>query len=100
MPTPKSSPKVIRHQRIRKKVQGTTERPRLSVHFSGKHIYAQVIDDDKGVTIAAANTTDADFKDDKTRRANQATAERIGKLLAERRRTEDGGKVGIARGGF
>lgn len=90
----------MRHRRIRKRVQGTTERPRLSVHFSGKHIYAQVIDDDKGVTIAAANTTDAEFKDDKTRRANQATAEKIGKLLADRSRTQNVSKVVFDRGGF
>jgi len=43
------------HRRIRKKVAGTAERPRLAVHFSGKHIYAQVIDDDAGRTIAAAS---------------------------------------------
>jgi large subunit ribosomal protein L18 len=46
----------IRHKRIRKKVAGTAERPRLAVNFSGRHIRAQVIDDVKGVTIAAAST--------------------------------------------
>src|SRR5206468_6577532 len=46
------------HRRIRKKVAGTAQRPRLAVHFSGKHIYAQVIDDDAGRTIAAASTAE------------------------------------------
>ena len=46
------------HGRIRKKVAGTAQRPRLAVHFSGKHIYAQVIDDDAGRTIAAASTAE------------------------------------------
>jgi hypothetical protein len=46
------------HQRIRKHVAGTAARPRLSVHFSGKHVYAQVVDDDAGRTLAAAATTE------------------------------------------
>ena len=46
------------HKRIRKRVSGTAERPRLAVHFSGKHVYAQVIDDDAGKTLASAATTE------------------------------------------
>ena len=68
----KSSPKLIRHERIRKKVSGTTERPRLSVHFSGLHIYAQVIDDTIGKTIASANTTEKEFRAEKSTAANVA----------------------------
>ena len=90
----------LRHRRIRKRVHGTTQRPRLCVHFSGKHIYAQVIDDTHGTTLAAANTTDEAFKGDKTRRANLATAEKIGKLVAERSLTKNVGKVVFDRGGF
>ena len=46
------------HKRIRKRVSGTAERPRLAVHFSGKHVYAQVIDDDAGKTLVSAATTE------------------------------------------
>ena len=76
----------IRHQRIRKRVQGTTARPRLSVHFSGKNIYAQVIDDDEGKTIAAVSTTEKDFKSAKASRANKVTAEKVGKSMRSRTR--------------
>ena len=75
----------MRHERIRKKVSGTPERPRLAVHFSGQHIYAQVIDDSVGRTLAAVNTTEADFRGDKsTVKANVATAIKVGKAVAER----------------
>lgn len=90
----------LRHRRIRKRVHGTPARPRLAVHFSGKHIYAQVIDDQAGITLAAANTTDKEFKDDKSVRANKATAERVGQLIAERSRGNKVSKVVFDRGGF
>jgi large subunit ribosomal protein L18 len=90
----------IRHERIRKRVQGTTARPRLSVHFSGKNIYAQVIDDDLGKTIAAVSTTEKDFKGAKASRANKATAEKVGKLVAERSKSKKVSKVVFDRGGF
>jgi large subunit ribosomal protein L18 len=90
----------IRHTRIRKRVHGTPERPRLAVHFSGKNIYAQVIDDAAGRTIASANTTEKSFKTDKLTRANRATAEKVGKLVAERSLGKKVGKVVFDRGGF
>lgn len=89
----------MRHTRLRKKVAGTTERPRLAVHFSGKHIYAQVIDDTAGKTIASANTTEAGIKSQKPR-ANAATAVTVGKLLAERAKAQKIDKVVFDRGGF
>ena len=89
----------MRHKRIRKIVTGTPDRPRLAVHFSGKHIYAQIIDDTVGKTIASANTTEAGMKS-KAPRANAATATTIGKLVAERAKAKNIDKVVFDRGGF
>lgn len=100
MATKKIDPLKMRHQRLRKKVAGTPQRPRLSVHFSGLHIYAQVIDDEIGRTIAAVSTTEKEFTDDKATRANKTTAEKVGKLVADRARTKNVTKVVFDRGGF
>ena len=78
MATKKITPIKIRHQRLRKKVAGTPERPRLAVHFSGQHIYAQVIDDASGVTLAHATSLEGDKGGDKD------AAAVVGKLVAER----------------
>ena len=88
------------HQRIRKKVAGTAERPRLAVHFSGKHVYAQVIDDDTGRTLAAASTTERSLIGEKKLAANQAAAELIGKAIAERSLAKKLERVVFDRGGF
>lgn len=85
----------IRHTRVRKKVSGTTERPRLAVHFSGRHITAQVIDDLTGKTIVSANTTEKDVKVG----ANVANATVVGKLVAERGAAKNIRKVVFDRGG-
>jgi len=91
---------TLRHRRIRKTVQGTTERPRLAVHFSGSNIYAQVIDDTVGKTLVSANTTEKEFKAEKSTRANTTTAVKIGKLVAERAMGKNIGMVVFDRGGF
>ena len=88
------------HQRIRKKVAGTAERPRLAVHFSGKHVYAQVIDDGTGRTLAAASTTERSLIGEKKLAANQAAAELIGKAIAERSLAKKLERVVFDRGGF
>jgi large subunit ribosomal protein L18 len=88
------------HQRIRKKVAGTAQRPRLAVHFSGKHAYAQVIDDDAGRTIAAASTTERSLLAKDKAAANRATAELIGKTIAERSLAKKLDRVVFDRGGF
>ena len=88
------------HQRIRKKVAGTAERPRLAVHFSGKHVYAQVIDDDAGRTLAAASTTESSLLGTDKSAANRAAAERIGKVIAERLLKKKLDRVVFDRGGF
>jgi large subunit ribosomal protein L18 len=90
----------IRHERIRKRVSGTAQRPRLSVHFSGKHIYAQVIDDLVGKTLASVCTTEESFKSDQSVKPNVATALRVGKLLAERATQVKVEAVVFDRGGF
>ena len=87
------------HRRIRKKVIGTAKRPRLSIHFSGKHVYAQVIDDDGGTTLAAAATTEKSLGKNKVA-ANRASAEVIGKTIAERAKAKKIESVVFDRGGF
>ena len=90
----------MRHTRIRKRVSGTAERPRLAVHFSGKNIYAQVIDDVAGRTLAAAATTEKALDGAKSLGANCVTAATIGKLLAERSLSANVTRVVFDRGGF
>jgi large subunit ribosomal protein L18 len=90
----------LRHTRLRKKVSGTTERPRLAVHFSERHITAQVIDDTRSATIASVHTTEPELRADKNTRANVATATKIGKLIAERVSSKNVKKVVFDRGGF
>ncbi len=72
------------HQRIRKKVSGTAERPRLTIYFSGKHVYAQVVDDDAGRTVVAASTKEAGVLGKAKAAANRANAGVVGKTIAER----------------
>ena len=95
----KISPLKVRHIRLRKKVSGTQERPRLAVHFSGSHIYAQVIDDSVGRTLASVNTTEKEFRESKSARTNVATAQKVGKLVAERSKAAEIGRVVFDRGG-
>jgi large subunit ribosomal protein L18 len=76
--------RVRRQKRVRKKIAGTSERPRLAVFRSSKHIYAQVIDDVAGKTLAAASSLDADIKGQGTSGGNKAAASLVGKAVAER----------------
>jgi large subunit ribosomal protein L18 len=85
------------HTRIRRKVQGTTERPRLAVFRSVAHIYAQVIDDVEGKTLVSASTVD---KSGKTNGGNVAAAKSIGKLVAERAKEKGVKHVVFDRGGY
>lgn len=81
----KTQPRKKRHQRIRGKVRGTAERPRLSVFRSNKHIYAQLIDDNQGQTLAATSGADS---------------RKVGLALAQRARDTGIEKVVFDRGGF
>ena len=87
-----------RHYRVRKKVEGSAERPRLAVFRSNKHIVAQVIDDRAGVTLAAASTHEADLRTGAT--GNKDAATKVGKLVAERAKAAGIDKVVFDRGGF
>ena len=88
------------HRRIRKRVTGTAQRPRLAVHFSGKHVYAQVIDDDAGRTIAAASTAERSLLSETKAHANRVAAELVGKAIAERSLEKNLDRVVFDRGGF
>lgn len=85
------------HRRIRRKISGTTERPRLAVHFSNQHVYAQLIDDTCGRTLAAASTMDKSVANGK---ANQETAAKVGSALAEKAKSVKIESVVFDRGGF
>jgi large subunit ribosomal protein L18 len=91
------------HTRIRKKLMGTTERPRLNVYRSVNHIYAQVIDDAKGVTLVAATSVEKGkgVKGDKRPTGgNVSSAKDVGKLIAERAKDKGIKKVVFDRGGY
>ena len=95
----RDSKNIIRlrvHKRIRSRVSGTAERPRLAVFRSVKHIYAQVIDDTKGHTVVAAGSTGAESKNG----GNIAGAKEIGKLVAERAKDNGIKAVVFDRGGY
>src|SRR5260370_191560 len=85
------------HQRIRRKVSGSAERPGLAVFRSVAHIYAQVIDDSRGATLVSASTVD---KAAKTKGGNVAAAKAIGKLVAERAKEKGIKSVVFDRGGY
>jgi large subunit ribosomal protein L18 len=87
-----------RHHRVRKKVLGSTERPRLAVFRSNRHIVAQVIDDATGRTLAAASTHEKDLRGSAT--GNKAAAAGVGKLVAERAKAAGVQQVVFDRGGF
>lgn len=89
-----------RHVRVRKKVAGTPERPRLAVYRSVHHIYAQVIDDSRGHTLAAASSMDRDLRADLKYGGNVEAAKRVGQLIAQRAKEAGIARVVFDRGGF
>ena len=86
------------HKRIRRKVRGSTERPRLAVYRSLNHIYAQVIDDFEGQTLVSASTTEKDLRG--ASGGNLEAARRIGKTIAERALAKGISSVVFDRGGY
>jgi large subunit ribosomal protein L18 len=94
----KVSSRRRRHHRVRTKVRGTAERPRLSVFRSTRHVYAQVIDDVNGRTIASASTMEKDTRGGAT--ANVSAAKAVGQRLGERAKSAGITQVVFDRGGF
>lgn len=89
-----------RHLRVRKKIFGTSTRPRLNVYRSLKHIYAQVIDDTKGVTLASASSLSLELKAGRQKKNNKETAVLVGRLIAQKAREKGLKKVVFDRGGY
>ncbi len=89
-----------KHARVRKKVGGTTQRPRLCVFRSLSHIYAQVIDDTTGRTLVSASTLDQTIRDQALSGGNKAGAAEVGKLIAARAQDEGITTVVFDRGGY
>jgi large subunit ribosomal protein L18 len=89
--------RVRRHFRVRRRVQGTTARPRLAVFRSNRYIYAQVIDDVSGRTLAAASSQEQDLRE---RTLTVGTAAEVGKLIANRSKAAGVTSVVFDRGGF
>ncbi len=90
--------RVKRHLRLRRRLAGTTERPRLCVYRSNKHIYAQIIDDTVATTLVAASTLDANLKG-KIKTWNRDGARAVGSLIAERAKAKGIESVVFDRGG-
>jgi large subunit ribosomal protein L18 len=89
------------HQRLRQRVVGTAQRPRLAVHKSLKYVYAQLIDDTSGRTLAQANSQEAAVKGEvKGGAGSKAAARRVGELIAERAKEQGVAKVVLDRGGY
>ena len=92
-----------RHRRVRGKVEGSLERPRLAVHRSLLHIYAQIIDDRAGHTLVAASSNEPAFREmrsDETKGTNKAGAKAVGLLLAQRAKEHGVASVIFDRGGY
>jgi len=97
--TGKNEKRGFVHTRIRKKLQGTAERPRLNVYRSMNHIYAQVIDDLNGKTLVSASSAEGK-KESRRTGGNVAAAKQIGKSIAERAKAKGVTKVVFDRGGY
>jgi len=93
----KNAMRMKRHVRVRGKVSGTPERPRLNVFRSNANIYAQIIDDVNGVTLVSANTLEKDFEG---ATGNIEAAKKVGAILAERAKAKGIEEVVFDRGGY
>ena len=89
--------RIKRHNRVRNKISGTPERPRLNVFRSAKHIYAQLIDDINGVTLVAASSLEKDFEGNG---GNKEAARKVGEMIAKRAAEKGISQVVFDRGGY
>ena len=96
----KAKGRSIRHVRIRQVVKGTAERPRLAVYRSLSHVYAQLIDDSTGRTIAAADSRSPEFRQRLPKGANVAAAKVVGELVAQKAKERGITQVVFDRGGY
>ena len=92
--------RLKRHARVRGKISGTAERPRLSVYRSTNHIYAQIIDDSVGNTLVAASTLDAEIKDQIVDKTKTEQAKLVGELVGKRAQAKGITQVVFDRGGY
>ena len=92
--------RLKRKKRIRKKLVGTANRPRLCVFRSARHIYAQIIDDSPGQTLAAASSMEKEFRENPESKSKLAAAGRVGKIIGERAKEKGFKKVVFDRNGF
>lgn len=97
--TPREA-RLRRHRRVRRKVFGTAERPRLNVFRSLRHIYAQIIDDERGVTLVAASTIDRELRGKLDGLTKTEQARKVGELVAKRALAAGITKVVFDRGGY
>jgi len=96
----KNEKRMKRHLRVRKKIRGTTLRPRLNVFRSSKHMYAQLVDDTKGITLASASTLDKELSGEVSNGGNVDSAQKVGTLIAKRAKELGIEKVVFDRGGY
>lgn len=92
--------RLKRHLRSRNKLVGTTERPRLNVFRSASHMYAQIVDDTKGITLVSASTLDKELKETISNGGNKDSAKAVGTLIAKRAKEAGITKVVFDRGGY
>ena len=97
---PRQEARLKRRKRIRKKVSGSPERPRLSVFRSSKHIYAQVIDDLNGVTLVTASTLTPEIRQQEKVKGKIENAKRVGKMIAQMTKAQGITRVVFDRNGF
>lgn len=96
----KNADRVIRHARVRKKISGTAERPRLSVYRSSNHIYAQIIDDVKGNTLCSASTLDKDIAKKAAKATKSEASKLVGAAIAKKATKLGLKEVVFDRGGY